>query len=112
MTPAEIVASFMEERPEDPRGHDDPSPFWWRRTYLHEKPWEPREVSLDGMRLVEERLNCGRTWAYDNALQRQVSGEYYVWHASAEQKLAALAEVLRGVVEKAKDPKAGAEVKA
>lgn len=107
MTPAEIVASFMEERPEKSRGQIErdglPAPEWWVEICGE---WKPLVRTLDRLRLVEERLNAVQCRDYDRLLLVAVTMQCstfpgsYQWHASADQKMAALAEVLRGVAEK------------
>lgn len=104
----EVLCAFMEPRP----GPSKPSPHganevWWRWGWrhvdsslpLHKAPveycWLPRVITLNECREIEARLiQMGLADSYRSELVKE---DAYHWHASATQKIAALARVLRPV---------------
>lgn len=107
MTDAEIVATWMEPNPDLLANLTQSKDGWWWNSFgLTGDPWQPAEpLTLDRLREVEARLDASQCVDYDWRLAMLVvvatktCPESYPWHASAEQKLAALAEVLRAEVE-------------
>lgn len=99
LSDAEVICGFMEPRL-DPgwRNMPVPLPQWW---YWENEigpgfaEWHPRMLTLDALRLVEEKLY---TELYgDRVDQKYRSINCQLWHLTAEQKIAALAEVIRGI---------------
>jgi hypothetical protein len=105
MTDAEVICEFMEPKPTTPQpvGLYDESPGgWWT---LHPDGWVPNCDSLDRLREVEARLTEEQWLRYVDALIDHMpefprKGE--IIHASAEQKIAALAAVIRSNAEGAR----------
>lgn len=104
MTAAEIVASFMEPKPQFDGGDGG----WWSFIYEGNGTWKPvvndRTESLDALHEVEARLTDDQQWLYIETIRKLANrGNLATWHylhASAAQKLSALAQVLRPEVEK------------
>ena len=98
-----IICNFMEPMPEH-RPYSWQSPIkwgnwsprgWWRSERGPEVHghWAPRNFTLDALWEVEERLiEQGAADTYRAQLVRE---DAYFWHATAAQKIKALAEVLR-----------------
>lgn len=104
LTDAEIVAGFMEPKPEEVshRTIGDHSPLMWWRCCLRANPsrttWDPTAITLNECRLVEARLSENQWEAYDQMLIKTLYTSATVRaaiHAPAETKLAALAAVIR-----------------
>ena len=101
LTDAEALCSVMETRPPRNVFRPELTPGWW----IWIEGWKPVDLTLDRLRLIEERLTYDQVCDYDALLRRYVLGKSSVvdcfeWHASAEQKKHALAEVLRAEVER------------
>jgi hypothetical protein len=120
MTDREIICAWMEPRPE--RGPWDCRPWrsrspngWWQahdsRRMDAPNDWYPKPLDLDSLHEVEARLT-NEQWAYFMAalLPEEFTPPFpltafqAVTHAAAEQKIAALATVLRPIVEAADQP--------
>jgi len=87
---------FMEPRPLKPRGQfafNEVRPKWWHWDY----GWRPISLDLDALHEVEERLTEKQWNRYITALIPIETNEdelQLAVHASAEQKISALAYVL------------------
>jgi hypothetical protein len=109
LTDEEVIARFMEPRPERHTSSRDSEGGWWRWVGIGEgSHWEVPVVgcfTLDRLRLVEERFTARQKLKYSRKLwgiiplrqERGLAGAWIwlVWHASALQKKVALAAVLR-----------------
>ena len=101
-TDAEVVAGFMEPRPVICLGSRHAA-SWWIRNLLEDSPrWYPNHIfcnSLDALHLVEARLTDEQWQRYKSMTVINGNlGEIYwkrLLHASAADKLKALAAVLR-----------------
>lgn len=88
MTDAEVICTFMEPKP-------DPEEL---------RLWLPGSLTLDALWEVEERLTAEQFAAYIERLEdgwdiNGLARDYGLVHARAEQKIKALAAVLRPIVE-------------
>jgi hypothetical protein len=108
----EVICAWMERRPKD---GDSPQTVsesgWWAAiwsVFNQRWQWHPdnrRTESLDALWEVEERLTGAQSWPYSDLLCRAVweaAGSevtFAVIHATPEQKIRALAQVLRPIVE-------------
>jgi hypothetical protein len=118
MTDQEVVCAWMETRPKDGTHPQDVSEIgWWKAVYTlqPQQRWRwfadgDKTDSLDALWEVEERLTdqqWGEYWkAAAETLKpddkvRLAFGEHFrYWsHLDAEQKIKALASVLRPIVE-------------
>jgi hypothetical protein len=109
MTNAEALCDFMESGPTkgpfDFRPWRSNSPMGWWKAYpdSSECPapneWVPVKLTLGRLHEVEARLTEEQWWLYESELSRVArhlnSTALGFIHASAEQKIAALATVLR-----------------
>jgi hypothetical protein len=105
---ASVICRFMEPQPYSRTRSRDSEGGWWRLVGADRKSsvWEPtRYLTLDLLHQVEERLTPGQCSQYERELyyamrnaKRKLIG-VYAWHASAEQKIRALAVVLRAARE-------------
>jgi len=99
MTPEEIICEFMEPRPSFDvinSWRECSSVRWWR-FYNGNTVWIPILLTLDRLRQVEERLTAEQWDKYEVAMIRIVrKGRSHqdMLHASAEQKIAAMAKVI------------------
>ncbi len=102
MSDEELICEFMEPRPEPSAGPDSYSHPWWPQISTSQFDGDhwiiglkivPRRLSLDAAYEVEEQI-----------IERGFSDQYrielskidaYFWHATAEQKIKALANTLR-----------------
>ena len=104
---AEVICGFMQPRTDCtdwPFGGR--SDFWWQGVNNSSRipaGWEPRPLTLDRLWEVEERLTAEQRWAYSDVLCLKViwptqpsESTFSVVHATAAQKITALAIVLRG----------------
>lgn len=114
MTNQEIICTFMEPRPSAGFATDTASiGGWWRRyagvgrsrpdwqSKPFNGPWLPHVLTLVELWEVEERLTDEQWEAYSLVLVP--SGDRFVRdriHATPEQKINALAAILRPIVEK------------
>lgn len=99
-TNAEVIASFMEPIPKtEDYNTDDFSPDgWWEAVFQTEYcvGWTPCRLTLNECREVEARLTDEQWRDYLNAFPDDWIGYTQFWvHASAEQKIVALATMLR-----------------
>ncbi len=117
LSDAEVICGFMEPRPSRQRGDSAgcPGQFWRYDRETHADLGVPARLTLDALREVEERLT-GKQWSNyiarifeeTNSQGATVGGRWrHVIHASAEQKIRALAAVLRGLAPK--EPEVTAE---
>lgn len=110
MTDAEVICSFMEKTPRRVRYFDEhmSSATWWRRDIVQNNgqgivysDWTPCELTLDALREVQRRLTDEQWHEYERGLRcvpfdGPVNSVTRVFiHATAEQKIRALAVVLR-----------------
>lgn len=103
MTDEEVICEFMEPKPvgEAPlsctyRGDLlSDGGFWQADEYT--TVWHRSELTLDRLHEVEARLTDEQARQYHQLLNESPDWEIhnYLWHAKAEQKIAALAAVLR-----------------
>src|ERR1022692_4883424 len=95
-----VIARFMESRPAwNPPRPNSAATEWWEWSYA-DCPWgewRPKEMTLDRLWLVEEKLTQDQAVGLDKLLKESADHEphNFVWHASAEQKAKALAVVIR-----------------
>lgn len=106
MTAEEIICEFMEARPETRSGVGD-NTRWWRACYYLVSQdetvtsYRAQPLDLDCLHEVEARLT-GEQWTlyYDHLWATNYGQEHPTWrfliHASAPQKIAALAKVIGG----------------
>ncbi len=117
MSDAELICARMEEKPTarmDSQYADQPK--WWIWGWWYTEPsqpnverpvaygWKPRSMTLDALHRVESELTEGQ-WPYYMAelLPKEfvppfpLTAFQAVTHATAEQKIKALAAVFRGV---------------
>ena len=101
MSDAKVICGWMEPNPRSHTRSRDSSGGWWRligceRATGH---WEPtRYLTLDALHEVEARLTPVQQFIYlGNLLQGQdpPSPMWFTTHATAEQKIKALAQVIR-----------------
>ena len=104
MTDEELICAFMEEKPVTPSCNA----LWW---YFEGElgpgfgAWHPIPLSLDFLHLVEDRLLSGKPWQSAWLMYQELLavGDVVcpcVWHASAAEKIKALAQVIRSSQEK------------
>lgn len=116
LTDEEVICEFMEAKPEaflatGSQAHPSVG-GWWRSDFRFTSPspndgeyyWKPRKLTLDALHEVEARLTDEHWKEYCWRFQR--GGMCSWWenqrdflHASAEQKIKALASILRPIVE-------------
>ncbi len=107
-TDAEVVCEWMSAMPSMSVGewgrNNEWEPDWWEAHEEIAGEWQPLELDLDALHLVEERLSEERWEAYTKLLLepvQQYSDPAKYWrtliHADSPTKLAALASVIRGV---------------
>ncbi len=110
MTDIEIICAWMEPRPYSRTRSRDSEDGWWRLVGFDRKSakWGPVQdwlITLTLLRKAEVRLSDGQCSIYDRELYHAIlhskpkPRNLYVWHATVEQKIKALAEVLRASVE-------------
>lgn len=110
MSNEELICTFMEPNPPAPEQAYQQSPIgWWvcRFSVMGQRLiWltGDKVYSLDGLHEVEAKLSAEQQGRYLDVLVPDAMAKVgWIWrsvHASAEQKIQALAEVLRGEVEK------------
>lgn len=96
MTDAEVICAFMESRPPANTIHVQRGADWW---LWWGGEWTPIDLTLDALWKVEERLRLGsqeERRSYRN-FGRSIPAAQK-WHATPEQKIAALAVVLRAEI--------------
>ncbi len=118
MTDAEVICQWMEPKPPDQlTGQSGISEGgWWKRRWsvrgqqFKHWPNDDKTDSLDTLREVEAKLTDAQAAKYNSRLDwvmrepnlidrddhHLTIAETSIWHATAEQKIAALAAVLRG----------------
>jgi hypothetical protein len=110
VTNEEMIASFMEPRPGLPLAYSHhlvSLKRWWILVPINGggMSWIANGLSLDRLREVESRLTEEQVGHYDRLLDmatklgahgndNPAAATVFPWHASAEQKIAALASVL------------------
>lgn len=115
LTDHEIIATFMEPLPNTAPGFHTAwstlKPTWWEKGPSSEGVmfWVPIPLTLDALHEVEARLTVEQWSRYEPALgspYAHKSNPITYWkaliHATAEEKIRALAAVLRAAVEGAK----------
>lgn len=107
MTDEEVICGFMEPRPVCPprrRWFESKSSLagWWE-LIRDSNRCQPRPLTLDALYEVESQLTDEQQWDYCEAVRKQAdtrqAGTWHYLHATAEQKIKALAAVLRPLVE-------------
>ncbi len=108
MTDAEEICGWMEPKPEDMerRGLGLISEAgWWKYKWspmgqcYRVWPNDDKADSLDALHEVEEKLTSSQKSRFGLLLYNAMAtpdGNVYTWHATTEQKIAALAQVIRG----------------
>lgn len=102
LSDAEVVCTFMELKPMPIAGFKRvyaAGAKWWA---YREDEWEPAALTLDALHEVEARLTESQWKAYGENVVRETTAGYWprnLLHASAEEKIRALATVLRATVE-------------
>lgn len=113
LTDAEIICMWMEPKPQGEaplsltfRGDlDSPGRFWV--AFEYSTTWQPRPLTLDALWEVEERLTDVELgwYGYFSKLyevthaESRLNSDIRICHATPEQKIKALASVLRPIVE-------------
>lgn len=121
----DLICTWMEEKPTStvhPGIEEAYSVKWWIWGWWYTAPslpnierpvaygWKPRSLNLDACHKVESRLTDNQAAKYDRVLESVIRqdnlkqrdehalsvAEVMAWHATAEQKIKALAAVLRG----------------
>jgi|SRR6266853_4554718 len=101
-TDEEIIGAFMEPKPEHSR-QSRPGFAWWIWNSSHQE-WIPGNLTLDALWQVEERLTEEQWWDYEKRLANghwsngPASLLFVIKahiHATAAEKIKALAEVLK-----------------
>lgn len=100
-TDMEVICAFMEKRP----GPNEHGGTGWSggRWWYWSRSWMPRELTLDAIHEVEERLSGEQRLVYLLEISRNGTPETGYWrriHATAATKIKALAAVLRTQVTK------------
>lgn len=105
MTDEEVIASFMEPKPT--WSSSDRNGEWW---WCWDHRWHSCKLDLDALHEVEARLTNEQWDAYANLMMDPAGIHHtrFLLHASAEQKIEALAAVLRPEVEATPINKVGA----
>lgn len=112
MTDAEVICTWMEPRSADAQFRSDiecDQTGWWRHKWsvpnqcYRAWPNGDKTDSLDALWEVEAKLiGLGYRDHLDNAISlevwRDAVDDASTWHATAEQKIKALAAVLRGAL--------------
>lgn len=104
LTDAEVICAWMEPKPKDGTHPGNVSEVgWWKAVYVARPvphwrwfPNDDKTDSLDALWKVEERLDPRQAQEYYCSLWDDRTT--YGAHATAEQKLKALAAVLRGAL--------------
>jgi len=96
MTDEEVICTWMEPKPDGRAKRGASKGLWWIR--VRGVRWFPSVLTLDRLWEVEDRLiHQGRADEYRYSL---VHRDAYFFHATAAQKIKALAAVLRPEVER------------
>ncbi len=112
MRDEEIICQFMEPRPEHPPyswqsqiewGRPTPGGWWYADSTVGvHGHWRPCELTLDRLRLVEARLTDEQWDLYRAILTiHSIWTDRHLIHLAPDQKVKALAEVLRSSKEQA-----------
>ena len=109
MSDAEVICTFCEPRPEgEPTAHLMKTLKFWRVVFASSPTrWTTMPLTLDRLHEVEARLTDEQKDRYSFALSlevRSINGPsafyrselFPCFHADAEQKIKALAQVIRG----------------
>jgi hypothetical protein len=92
VTDEEMICNFMEPKPEGRPSSYGSGEVWWRWGWRY-IGWLPRPLTLDALWEVEARLTDEQCSRYT----RELVMLPWLWHATAAQKIKALAAVLREV---------------
>lgn len=101
------VCEWMEKMPD--KGPYDFRPWrsvspegWWNAEPQFElNEWLPRDLTLNALHLVEEKLTDAQCVQYEREVYAVMQAtkprpkRWYLWHADAPTRLAALAAVIR-----------------
>ncbi len=110
MTDQEVICNWMEPKPTGSWIRDVQPKWWYFSTYEPPTGWHVKSLTLDALWEVEERLKQkprggrGLYWDYRSLLIEVTDGE--AWHASAAQRIKALAEILRNCAGQERDNRA------
>lgn len=102
LTDAEVICGWMEPKPVRIWPQDIPDGHWWSALWSTGTGWSwiPATLDLDALHEVEARLSEDEWWIYLGELHVATKGVAayayrHLIHATAAQKIAALAAVLR-----------------
>ncbi len=101
LTDEEVICAFMEPKPTGSWVRDVQPTWWYFSTYDFPLGWHAKAITLDALWEVEQRLSREQINRYIAELLRVTlppDRGAYDWrliHATAAQKIAALASVLR-----------------
>jgi hypothetical protein len=110
VTDQEVICAWMEPEPIAAAASTVSAGGWWKRYAGVQRsgpawvltpfsgPWLPRALTLDTLWEVEERLDAYQKGQYTTALLAIIAVPFrcgWTWHATPEQKIKALAAVLR-----------------
>ncbi len=97
-TDEEVICAWMEAKPEHSREFTAGRPWWvWLGS---QNDWIPNKLTLDALHEAETRLTEDQQWSYIERMANIV-GTFATWyslHATAAQKIKALAAVIREVL--------------
>ena len=114
MTDEEVICTWMQPKPLVSigalcaAGGSAAVPKWWEPHWELAGEWQPISLSLDLLWEVEERLVQMKNarWVQVELQEQHI---FWIWHATAEQRIQALAVVLRPLVEAAELANTGAK---
>ncbi len=99
---AEIICAWMEPVPELPMfwdGHEysysDGGVWLLVRGPGGSMKWEAKRLNLDDLHDAESQLAGLQRISYSNRLEAQMGAGQWIWHATTEQKIRALASAIR-----------------
>ena len=104
LTDEATICAFMEPGPYSRTRSRDSEGGWWRLIGADRKTseWEPtRYLTLDRLHEVEQRLTDAQCSHYDRELadaklhSKPTPRIWFSWHSTADQKIKALAVVIR-----------------
>jgi hypothetical protein len=113
LSDAAVICTFMEPKPKDRPGAFGANEYWWRWGWRYVGPsipqqetpveycWLPRNLTLDALWEVEERLKAHPAYLWIHYASGQFPLDRWTClHATPKQKIEALAKVLRLLVER------------